>query len=67
MKIINKSNVKKVFNKNGIQCSILTLNQIEEHLSREVHQMATRCKNNNVKRLTPELLWVALGNYNPKL
>ena len=65
MKLINKTSVKKVFNKQGIQCPISTLNLIEEHLTRSIHKMATNCKEGNVKRLTPELLWVALGrNYN---
>ena len=65
MKIINKSNVKKLFNKQGIQCPISTLNLVEEHLSRLVNTMARNCKDGNVKRLTPELMWIALGrNYN---
>ena len=65
MKLINKTSVKKVFNKEGIQCPIATLNLIEGHLARLIKSMATNCKEGNVKRLTPELLWVALGrNYN---
>ena len=67
MKVINKSNVKKVFNKQGIQCPISTLNLIEEHLTRLIKHMANNCKEGNVKRLTPELLWIALGrNFNQK-
>ena len=67
MKVINKSNVKKLFNKQGIQCPISTLNLVEEHLARLINTMARNCKEGNVKRLTPELMWVALGkNYNNK-
>tara|TARA_R100000278_G_C5449746_1_gene156876 strand:- start:655 stop:855 length:201 start_codon:yes stop_codon:yes gene_type:complete len=64
MKVINKSNVKKIFNKEGIQCPIDSLNQIEEILTRQVITMARRCKEGNLKRLTPELMWIALGNLN---
>tara|TARA_Y100001951_G_scaffold93413_1_gene89015 strand:- start:693 stop:863 length:171 start_codon:yes stop_codon:yes gene_type:complete len=56
-----------MFNNQGIQCPIDTLNQLEEHMSREIDTMVRRCKNNNVRRLTPDLLWVALGRYNPNL
>lgn len=67
MKLINKSNVKKLFNKEGIQCSIDTLNMIEEHLTRQVNSMAKNCVEGNIKRLRPDLMWVALGKwYNKK-
>jgi hypothetical protein len=62
--MIQKSKVKKLFNSQGIQCSVATLNLIEEHLSREIRNMVFRTKEGNVKRLTPELLWIALGNLN---
>ena len=28
--------------------------------------MAKRCKNGNVKRLTDDLIWIALGNWNQR-
>tara|TARA_R110002167_G_scaffold135451_1_gene321903 strand:+ start:11667 stop:11870 length:204 start_codon:yes stop_codon:yes gene_type:complete len=62
--MIQKTKVKKLFNDEDIQCPVSTLNLIEEHLKREVRNMVFRTKEGNVRRLTPELLWVALGNLN---
>lgn len=64
--MIQKTKIKKLFNAQGIQCPVSTLNQIEEILTRQVNTMAKRCKEGNVKRLTPELMWIALGNLNNK-
>lgn len=64
--MIQKTKIKKLFNAQGIQCPVSTLNQIEEILIRQVNTMAKRCKEGNVKRLTPELMWIALGNLNNK-
>ena len=64
--IINKVKVKKMFNSAGVQCPVATLNVIDDHLQRQVKNMVNRCVSGNVKRLTPELLWIALGNLNKK-
>lgn len=61
--MIQKTKIKKLFNAQGIQCPVSTLNQIEEILTRQVNTMAKRCKEGNVKRLTPELMWIALGKW----
>mgnify|MGYP003632040123 CR=1 FL=1 len=65
--MIQKTKVKKMFNSEKIQCPIGTLNIIEEHVQRMVHRMVQNCKQSNVKKLTPELFWVALGNFNNKI
>jgi hypothetical protein len=64
MNTIQKTKVKKLFNKEKIQCPINTLNMIDEHMTRMVYTMVRNCKDGNVKKLTPELFWVALGNLN---
>jgi hypothetical protein len=66
MNTIQKTKVKRRFNKEKIQCPINTLNMIDEHMTRMVHRMVKNCKEGNVKKLTPELFWVALGNLNNK-
>ena len=62
--IIQKTKVKKMFNKEGIQIPIDTLNEIDDHINREIHRYINNCKNNNIKRLKPDLLGYALGRYN---
>ena len=64
--IINKVKVKKMFNSAGVQCPVSTLNVIDDILQRQLKTMVTRCVDGNLKRLTPELIWIALGNLNKK-
>ena len=63
--MITKIKVKKMFNDAGIQCPIATLNMIDDHVTRLIRTMAYRCEYGNIKRLTPDLFWVALGNHKP--
>ena len=56
--------IKMVFKKNGVQLGNGSLNMIEEELCRYAMKMANRCKEGNLKRLTPDLFWVALGRVN---
>jgi 23S rRNA maturation-related 3'-5' exoribonuclease YhaM len=53
-----------MFNQHGIQVPIETLNDIDDHIKREINRYITNCKNNNIKRLKPDLLGYALGRYN---
>ena len=62
--MIQKTKVKKMFNDAGVQCSVATLNLIEDHLRRKVNRMVANCKDGKLKRLTPELFWIALGKTN---
>tara|TARA_Y100001951_G_C11211207_1_gene223092 strand:+ start:194 stop:406 length:213 start_codon:yes stop_codon:yes gene_type:complete len=60
--MIQKTKVKKMFNDAGIQCSVKTLNVIEDYLRRKVDRMVANCVDGKIKRLTPELFWVAMGD-----
>ena len=59
--MIKKTKIRKAFNQNGIQITKDALNYLEDEMDREVYRWINRCKNNNVKRLTIELVWVTLG------
>ena len=59
--MIQVSKVKKVFNSLGIQLSADSINMISDDYNRHIRLMAKRCKDGNVKRLTPDLMWIALG------
>ena len=41
-----------------------TMESINREILTSISKMAQRCKENKVKRLTPDLMWCALGNYN---
>jgi fructose-1-phosphate kinase PfkB-like protein len=64
--MIQKTKVKKAFNTTGVQISSSALAMMNDHIAREIQKYANRCKSGNVKRLTPELFYVALGNYEMK-
>lgn len=63
MKIAQKSKMKKLFNEAGIQVNLNSLNMLDDHLNRIVLKWVKNTKEGNVKRLTPELLWIALGKF----
>jgi len=58
---IRTTEVQKAFNVNGVQLNPDAKRMINNHIEREIKKMVVRCINGNVKRLTPELMWVALG------
>lgn len=64
--ILIQKRVKKKFNSQSIQVSAEAMNMIDDHVNRIVDRMVQRTKEGRVKRLTPELMWVPLGNYNNK-
>tara|TARA_R110000803_G_scaffold46664_2_gene97871 strand:+ start:1620 stop:1826 length:207 start_codon:yes stop_codon:yes gene_type:complete len=59
-----RSNIKKVFKKHNVQLGSCTMDMIEQEMMFLCQKMAKRCVVDNVKRLTPELFWIAMGNYN---
>tara|TARA_R110002020_G_scaffold437754_1_gene648048 strand:+ start:1100 stop:1291 length:192 start_codon:yes stop_codon:yes gene_type:complete len=61
---MNKKYIKQAFKHEGIQLGNGAIDTIEYELKLQVSRMARRCNDGNLKRLTPELLWVALGRYN---
>tara|TARA_R110000744_G_scaffold91822_4_gene178074 strand:+ start:1284 stop:1481 length:198 start_codon:yes stop_codon:yes gene_type:complete len=61
---MNKKYIKQAFSHDGIQLGKGTIESIEYELKLEISKMARRCKEGNIKRLTPDLMWIALGNLN---
>lgn len=59
--MIQVSKVKKVFNDMGIQMSVDSINMVREDVNRDIIRMARRCKDGNVKRLTPATYHIAIG------
>ena len=57
----NKTTIKKVFKDTGIQLGAGTLDLIETEMVLLAKRMANRCKEGNLKRLTPELFFIAMG------
>ena len=62
--MVQTSKLKKEFNKRGLQITREAIDLLDDHISREVSKMANRVKEGNVKRLTADLIWVALGKFN---
>ena len=46
----------------GVQLSAESLNMIRDDFSRHIKKMVIRCRDGNVRRLTPETYHIALGN-----
>ena len=61
---MNKKYIKQAFSHEGIQLGKGAIESIEYELKVQISRMAKRCKDGNLKRLTPELFWVALGRLN---
>jgi len=59
--MINKTKTKKIFHDNGVQININALNMMEMEVRKMLDKWALNCKNGNVKRLTPELMYIAFG------
>ena len=59
---MTKKQIKEIFKKEGVQLGAGTIDMLLYELKRGVRFMAIRCKQGNVKRLTPDLFWVASGN-----
>ena len=64
---MNKKYIKQAFSHDGIQLGAGSMDMIEHDLKLQISKMARRCQNGNVKRLTPELFWVALERTNNEL
>ena len=61
---MTKQDIKRIFKNEKVQLGAGAIEVIEDELNRKVRTMATRCTLGNVKRLTPELIWIALGKPN---
>ena len=62
--MIQKTKLKREFNKSGLQITSEAVEMLDDHIHRQVIKMVNRVKEGNVKRLTVDLIWVALGNWN---
>lgn len=61
---INQTKIRKTFSEEGVQLGVGTIGMINRELLRYVKTMAIRCNDGNLKRLTPELFYVAMGKLN---
>ena len=59
---MTKKEIKEIFKKEGVQLGSGAIEIIQDELRRKVKIMASRSAYGNVKRLTPKLIWIALGN-----
>ena len=62
--LLRANQVRAKFNKANVQVSDDTMKLINDVVEREVQTMVSRCVEGNVKRLTPGLFYIALGNLN---
>ena len=58
---MTKKDIKKVFSNEGVQLNEEALGMILDDIKRNVYLMAKRCRKGNLKRLTPELYYIAIG------
>jgi len=58
---MTKKEIKGIFRQQKVQLSPAALALIEDDLKRQVTTMANRCSSGNVKRLTAELYFIAIG------
>ena len=62
--MIQKTKLKSEFNKAGLQITREAVELLDDEINRTVKKMVNRVKEGNVKRLTANLIWVALGKLN---
>ena len=60
--IIKASGVRKLFNERNVQISDDAVKTINEIMERDLRKMVAHCVEGNVKRLTPDIIYIALGN-----
>tara|TARA_R110000744_G_scaffold101004_2_gene194833 strand:+ start:7507 stop:7695 length:189 start_codon:yes stop_codon:yes gene_type:complete len=60
---MNKKQIKEVFKNHKVQLGTGALAVVENEINRYVTMMAVNCNNGNLKRLTPDTLWVALNKH----
>ncbi len=64
--MLQKTKVKKIFNDAGVQFPEETFIVLDDEIKRLITRWAKRSVDGNVKRLIPDLVWVALGRYEIK-
>ena len=58
---MTKAEIKRAFKDQGIQLGAGSMDQVMYELQCVVNRMAKRCKEGNLKRLTPELFYICYG------
>jgi len=61
-KILIQKNLKSIFKDYGIQMSKDVIDLLNTDIHRQIVKMAIRCEKGNVKRITQETYYIALGN-----
>ena len=59
---MTKTEIRAAFKAHGVQLGKGAIEQVEYELKQVVSRMAGRCSDGNLKRLTPELFYIAMGN-----
>ena len=65
--MVNMSKMKKAFHNEGIQITTDTMNMLREEVNKTILEWVNNTKNGHVKRLTPNLIWIALRRFDQKL
>ena len=61
--MIQTTKLKKKFNNKGIQLPSKTVMVLDSEIERLVDRWVHNAKESNIRRLTPELVWAALGRW----
>ena len=61
---MTKKEIREIFHQHNIQLSPTALDMIVDDMRRQVRMMALRCNKGNVKRLTEDLYYIAIGKLN---
>ena len=59
--MIQKTKLKKAFKDAGMQTTSGAIDLLTDELNRVVHRWVNLAKEGNIKRLTEDLVWIALG------
>lgn len=61
---MTQKEIRKMFKSHGVQLGAGSMEMVYDRFRAITSRMAINCKNGNIKRLTPDLFWIALGkNY----
>ena len=61
--MIQTTKLKKKFNDEGIQLPTMTIMLLDSEIERLIDRWVNNAKESNIRRLTPELVWAALGRW----
>tara|TARA_Y100000310_G_scaffold310592_1_gene356003 strand:+ start:902 stop:1123 length:222 start_codon:yes stop_codon:yes gene_type:complete len=64
MKVAVKKKIRDAFHDEDIQITVSAINLLDDELNRVLSRWVSNTKWCNIKRLTPDLLWTALGRGN---